>query len=1132
MKTRYPVLLFCFLLIFGSLAGWAQDQRTLSTRVADVLAQFPADNSIHRDRLGKEIVDLGPEGIADITRRLLPAGTGNDTSIRFAVNAMAAAASQFGEETRRAAAEKGLISALASASDVEVKTFLLTQLRLVGREEAVAAVKPLLLHADLFEPATQLMLSIGNTTAKQALLSALGQSKDANQITLVKALGQLKVAEANQSIIALAGSGNLNLRRTALAALAGIASADSYLTLSGAARKVAFRYDTANATAALLTYARNLGEKGDLALCERICRLVMRNAIDKDRLPSNSEALGILAEYKGYDALADLLLAVDNPDKAYRTAALNFAEKITGPAAQRRWIAKAKTAAPETRAEIIDMLGRQKDPRTLPFLLSSLQAPEAPVVLAAAEALAKIKKAEAIGDLLPLLKTRPAEETKGITNVLMWIVDERHLDPLVAQMDGLSPAAKAGTIDIIGAKAGKRYYEKVLASTNDSNADVKMASFRALKHLVGAKDIPVLLRMLESSADPEQVKEIQNALVQAANQIEPAQLRAKPILEAMKSSGKQDQIVEILPQIGGKDALQMVAERFEKTEGNSKETAFRVLTQWKDPEAAQKLYAICAAGDGKYRKEAFSGFLRQISMSDLPGDQKVLQLRKLLPFTTDAAGKRSILRALERVKSFQSFLIVSRFMDDAEIANDAAWSTMRIALPSSAGKDGLSGALVREALNKVLQTLSGFESDYNKENIRAYLNVMPKNEGFVPLFNGKDLTGWKGLVEDPLARAKMTPEELAGKQAEANQKMGNNWSVRDGMIVFNGKGQNICTVKDYADFEMIVDWRITKSGDSGIYLRGTPQVQIWDPARTDVGAQVGSGGLYNNQKNPSKPLVFADNPVGEWNTFRITMIGEKVTVYLNGVKVVDNTTMENYWDRKQSIFPSGAIELQAHGTDLAFRDIYVKELSEKEFNLTDEEKAEGFVSLFNGRDLSGWVGNKVDYQVENGTITLHPQPGSRGNLYSEKQYSDFQLRFEFLLTPGANNGIGIRAPLEGDAAYAGMEVQVLDDTAPIYAELQEYQYHGSVYGILPAKRGHLKPLGEWNVEEITARGSHIQVKLNGVLIVDGDLREASKNGTLDHRDHPGIQRTSGHIGFLGHGSVVSFRNLRIKDLSQ
>jgi hypothetical protein len=133
-------------------------------------------------------------------------------------------------------------------------------------------------------------------------------------------------------------------------------------------------------------------------------------------------------------------------------------------------------------------------------------------------------------------------------------------------------------------------------------------------------------------------------------------------------------------------------------------------------------------------------------------------------------------------------------------------------------------------------------------------------------------------------------------------------------------------VKEYGDFELIVDWRITKKGDSGIYLRGSPQVQIWDTSRVEAGAQVGSGGLYNNQVHESKPLVVADNPVGDWNTFRITMIGDKVTVYLNGQLVVDNVVMENYWDRTLPIYPRGSIELQAHGTDLAFRDIYIREL--------------------------------------------------------------------------------------------------------------------------------------------------------------------------------------------------------------
>jgi hypothetical protein len=203
------------------------------------------------------------------------------------------------------------------------------------------------------------------------------------------------------------------------------------------------------------------------------------------------------------------------------------------------------------------------------------------------------------------------------------------------------------------------------------------------------------------------------------------------------------------------------------------------------------------------------------------------------------------------------------------------------------------------------------------------LNTPP--EGFTALFNGKDLTGWKGLVENPVKRAAMSKEELAEAQKQADDDMRKHWRVKDGVIVFDGKGKNLCTAKDYGNFELYVDCKIEKDGDSGIYLRGTPQVQIWDPDVKAAGG-IGSGGLYNNKNHPSKPLTKADNPVGEWNTFYIKMVGENVTIKLNGQLVVDNVPLENYWERDKPIYPTGAIELQNHGNSLYFRNIYVKEL--------------------------------------------------------------------------------------------------------------------------------------------------------------------------------------------------------------
>ena len=196
--------------------------------------------------------------------------------------------------------------------------------------------------------------------------------------------------------------------------------------------------------------------------------------------------------------------------------------------------------------------------------------------------------------------------------------------------------------------------------------------------------------------------------------------------------------------------------------------------------------------------------------------------------------------------------------------------------------------------------------------------------------------------------------------------------------------------------------------------------------------------------------------------------------------------------------------------------------------LSSHAAEEGFTALFNGKDLSGWTGDTKGYQATDGLLVCKPG----GNLYTEAAYSDFNFRFEFKLTPGANNGLGIRVEPGAHAAYDAIELQILDDTAEKYKDLKPYQYHGSVYGIVAAKRGFLKPVGEWNTQEVIAKGNHIKVILNGEVIVDADLKEATKDGMPDGKDHPGLFRKTGRIGFIGHGDVLYFRNIRVKSLAE
>jgi hypothetical protein len=194
-------------------------------------------------------------------------------------------------------------------------------------------------------------------------------------------------------------------------------------------------------------------------------------------------------------------------------------------------------------------------------------------------------------------------------------------------------------------------------------------------------------------------------------------------------------------------------------------------------------------------------------------------------------------------------------------------------------------------------------------------------QGFNPLFTGKDLSGWKGFTADPPNRASMD----AAAQTAADERAKAHWSfVPDGwrrVLKYDGQGDSLVSARDYTDFRLLIDWKIEKGGDSGIYLRGCPQVQIWDHP-------MGSGGLYNNQKGLAKPLIFADNPVGEWNEFDITLIGDRVTVWLNDTLVVDDVILENYFDRSQPLYPTGPIELQNHGNTLWFRDAQIREITD------------------------------------------------------------------------------------------------------------------------------------------------------------------------------------------------------------
>ena len=407
----------------------------------------------------------------------------------------------------------------------------------------------------------------------------------------------------------------------------------------------------------------------------------------------------------------------------------------------------------------------------------------------------------------------------------------------------------------------------------------------------------------------------------------------------------------------------------------------------------------------------------------------------------------------------------------------------------------------------------------------------PAAHGSTALWNGKDLAGWHGQQHhDPYQLAAMTPEARTKLRTEDDATMAAHWRVENGELVNDGEGAYLTTDQAFGDAEYLLEYKTVAKADSGIYLRGCPQVQIWDcteaGGKWQLGADKGSGGLWNNEKHKRFPPVLADKPFGEWNRLEIRHVGSLVWVKLNDKVTVDGVVMENYWNRAMPLPARGPLQLQTHGGEIRFRNLWVREVTVNEANaLLRRIDDADFTSIFDGATFRGWQGDTDSYEIVDGAIRC--KAGMGGNLFTKESYGDFAVRLQFRLPPGGNNGLAIRYPGEGDPAYTGCEIQVLDDTDAKYATLKPYQYHGSVYGVVPSQRGYLRPVGEWNFEEVVVRGSHVTVTLNGTTIVDADL--AGVPSQLGDK-HTGKDRKDGFFGFCGHNDAVAFRDVSIKRL--
>jgi hypothetical protein len=412
------------------------------------------------------------------------------------------------------------------------------------------------------------------------------------------------------------------------------------------------------------------------------------------------------------------------------------------------------------------------------------------------------------------------------------------------------------------------------------------------------------------------------------------------------------------------------------------------------------------------------------------------------------------------------------------------------------------------------------------------LTLLPASE-WIELFNQKDFDGWYGRNPHRFVKVKEGQKKAFIEQEQKD--LLKHWKVADEVIYNDGHGPYLTTKKEYGDIDLQLEVKMEKGSDSGIYLRGSPQVQLWDTkdeSKWKHGAKLGSGGLWNNKVHTEgrDPIVHGDNPIGEWNKVRVLQVGARTSVWVNDKLVVDHVIMDNYWNYKMPLAKSGPIMLQTHGAPVYWRNIKVKELSTDESVqiLAEKSNESSWKEITpNTTNHANWTSTtNKPFELVEGVV----RGGEGSYYYSEKQFGDYQMAFKFKLRAGANNGLLVRYPGKGDGAYAGLcELQILDNTHPKYAKLDDRQYHGSAYGMQAAHKNALNEVGEWNHQIVTVKGRKIVVELNGYEILNVDLTKVKD--FMGNKPHQGFDRDKGYVGFAGHRQpFVDFKDIRIREL--
>ena len=1110
MKKIFITILLAALMPF---AAGAQDarQRTAETIVADALAQLPAQTPKAFDSLMQELAATGADGIRMMAAMLVPAAEGKNAPVEYAINGVVSYVTAAGREELAREIRAGLTDAVAASTDKPNQAFLLSQLQLC----ATAAEAPVFVKyaADeyLADYAVRGLISTPGTDGE---ILALIDASPAPDALLAYAAAEKRLAAAEPALLKWAADPKAGTptKEAVYNALAKCGTAASIAPLAAAAKADGYAFTKTDATGAYVALLARLAAAGNSKA------VAAAKALRKTGMPQNVRAagLGIVLGTDAKKQTPELLAALKDADREYRCAALDFAGDFADDALYAAVVKKMPSLSDAAKTDVVSWLGARHAASQANAVIAAISSADEELALAAIRAAGKIGGQEALNALVAQLGGAHAKEASAA----LAAFNGKPNAAFVAALDG-TPATQANALKLVAMRRITTAADKVFALLESPDAAVRAAAYDALAGVASPKDFERLCDLLNKAQEAD-VKALQAGLKNALARETPAAQYEKTMARIASAPAKA-RYYPLLAQAASKEAIDALLA------ADDREAAFAALLTVENPAMVDVLYDL-ARRNPAWTDAALARYTEFVTASADTGVRKYQLYRRALELNPSAKVQNKLLKALAKTPEFPVLVLAVKYLDNPATAETAA-----LAVKTAAAKNpDMGGEIVASALKKAQEVYaelakSDADAGYAVDEIKGLLAKLPA-EGFVPASLAPE--AWKAVAGDPNARRAMKPKALAKAQQEADAAAAGTWNAADGVLTGATGTPTLGSAKEYENFCLIVEWKT--DGEAGLGIRSIPQIAL--------GGR-NAGALTGNMLHENTAPAAANRP-GEWNTMEVRVVNDRVTVVLNGITTCNNVILENTCNREIPAYTEGQILLVGGTAPVSFREMYVRELPPTpRFELSPEEAAEGFEVLFDGTSMHKWTGNTTNYVPVDGTIYVTAQYGGSGNLYTKKEYGDFVLRFEFAFDrEGVNNGIGIRTPMGVDAAYHGMEIQVLDHDAPIYKNLRVYQQHGSVYGIIPAKRVKFPPLGTWNVEEIRAVGDRITVTVNGEVILDGDIRQAcqghnvapdgGKNNpyTVDHKNHPGLFNASGHIGLLGHGAGIKFRNIRIKEL--